>query len=353
MPSRWLGCLLTLATLNACAGCGSSSTAASTGTNDPSREPPASSGPARYEVHEWGLVRGMLNDRVMLSGPHRAEIAMPLAKPVLYFHREGEGALTIDVGARITHGSMVEHWPLAEVASDGSIAWSGVTIEEGNCAGAHYPSESEAPCSSIVAPDSCEAAVLATVETPDGDCVRYRDASYDHLFYRGELAGAPAFPLEITSDAGRVRVTHRGSEPIVGRLLRVNRTSRQSRLLDPPAPGASAEVGPADGPIAPAIDALADALRQAGLTDDEVSAFRRAWDETLFGTEVAAGEAPATATPMAGGLLRASTDEALLYVLPSAVADALAPLTFDPPPTAVRRAIVVWIDVAGGAVARP
>ncbi len=38
----------------------------------------------------------------------------------------------------------------------------------------------------------------------------------------------------------------------------------------------------------------------------------------------------------------------IVYVLPASGADALATLTFTPPPTAVRRAIVVWIDERAG-----
>lgn len=113
-----------------------------------------------------------------------------------------------------------------------------------------------------------------------------------------------------------------------------------------PAPSSSSAAG------AEALDA---SLRAASLTGAEVAAFRRAWDAALFGGAIAALDTPpgvVTVTPM-GGLVRSASDDAILYVLPIASADALAPLTFSPEPRAVRRAIVAWIDVESGGPARP
>ncbi len=343
--------LLASLALGACS-CGATS-AEPAGPASPSA--PAALPPLSYEVHEWGLVRGTMLDQVMISGPHRDEIPVPVAKPVLYFHREGEGPLSLDVGVSITSGRIVEHWPLVAGSGDARLEWQGVEIVEGNCPGSRYPADAEPPCDAIRAPDSCEAATLSTVETLDGDCVRYAGASYDHLFYRGEVRGAPPLPLRLSRDGASLRATLEGSSPIPGSIVRIRRSTREVSVTSAPAPGASVELRSPSASSATGARALDASLRAAGLSDAEVLAFRRAWDVALFGGEIASAEAPspvASATPTAGLVLPAS-DDAIVYVLPIASADALAPLTFSPAPRAVRRAIVAWIDVTSGTPARP
>jgi len=310
---------------------------------------PTAAQPPSYEVHEWGLVRGNLADHVVLSGPHREPVPIPIAKPVLYFHRDGEGPLAVDVEVTLPSGSVVEHWPLVPGASGPSLAWRGVAIAEGNCHGARYPALAELPCSALTGMDACEASELASIETNDGDCLSYAGASWEHLFYRGALIGDPGFPLAVAPLPGeRYRVTV--ERPVVGRLIRVRGTS--ASVIDAPAPGASIELEVPAGATGEGADALGRALAEAGLTADEVSAFRRAWDATLFPTALAAagGEVVTTTTPLAmplaGGLIAPQTRDALLYVLTSTDADRLATLRFTPAPRAVRRAIVVWLDLS-------
>jgi hypothetical protein len=316
----------------------------------PTRAPVAS-----YEVHEWGLVRGDVRDRVYLAGPHRAPEPMPLAKPVLYFHRDGEGPLALDVEVTLSSGRVVEHWPFVGATAGPTLAWRGVTLAEGSCVGARYPSVGEAPCDAAGAGLDCESLALRDVETHDADCLSFAGASWNHLFYRGELVGAPPLPLEVLPSGGSrlgvgvdsYRVMHRGDAPIVGRLVRVR--GGVASVIDAPAPGDGVMLEPPAGAIDEGARALAEALGAAGLTPDEVAAFRRAWDATLFpGTVTAtiAGGEVAAATPMAGGLVYGATTDALLYVLPLEDAERLATLRFTPPPRAVRRAIVVWLDLA-------
>jgi hypothetical protein len=312
-------------------------------------------------VHEWGLVRGDVRDRVHLSGPRHAPEAMPLAKPVLYFHRDGDGPLTIDVEVTLASGRIVEHWPFVAPTPGTTLAWRGITLAEGHCAGARYPATGEAPCDAAGAGLDCESLELRTVESTDADCLEIAGASWNHLFYRGELAGAPPLPLVVQPSgrsrrgvgADRYRVTHRGQAPIVGRLVRVR--GGMASVLDAPAPGAGVMLEPPAGAIDEGARALAEALGEAGLTADEVAAFRRAWDTTLFGASVTASAEPRggevvaaspSAMPMAGGLALGATTDALLYVLPASDADRLATLRFTPAPRAVRRAIVVWLDLA-------
>lgn len=317
--------------------------------------PPTSSTPS-YEVHEWGLVRRAFPDRVIVSGPLGASRTdpMPVAKPVLYFHRDGEGALAVDVEVAMPSGHVVEHWPLTTTTpTPSAIRWADVVLVEGHCRGSRYPRSMEPPCDTV--PDFCEAAELATVEAEDGDCVHVAGQPFDHLFYRGEVTAPPTFPLELALEGDALRVTHRGRSPIPGKLVRVRRSDAAVSVIDAPSPGASATLAPPSSPNGEGARALADSLRSAGLTDAEAQAFSRAWDVELFGaiTTSVTTIPPAPATASADTIATAMpmgppADDALLYVLPIDDADALATLRFDPPPRVVRRAIVAWIDVALG-----
>lgn len=349
---------LTLLSLSGCAAC------CATPSPPPPSAPPSESPavveappapPPSYEVHEWGLVRGNLADHVVVSGPRRAPHPIPLAKPVLYFHREGTGPLSIDVEVTLpAGGTVVEHWPLvpgADTSAQGpaQLAWRGVVVDEGTCAGARYPTPTEAPCVPLRSADGCESIELRTVETTDGDCLGYAGARWNHLFYRAELTASPSLPLELTplgADRHRVRA-HR---EVIGRLVRVRGTS--AGVIDAPAAGEERELEVPTGSLAEGADALGAALVEAGLTADEAMAFRRAWDDTLFSGRLAAsGESGTPATGMAGGLIARRTTDALLYVLAADDAEQLASLRFTPAPRRVSRAIVVWLDLAAARLA--
>jgi len=335
------------------------------GSNAPPSTPATPSEPATanattpsYEVHEWGLVRRAFPDRVIVSGPRGTSRMdpMPVAKPVLYFHRDGEGPLAIDVDVAMPSGHVVEHWPLTTTnATPSSIRWADVALVEGHCRGSRYPRPMEPPCNAV--PDFCEAAELATVEAEDGDCVHVAGQPFDHLFYRGEVTSPPTFPLELVLEGDVLRVTHRGRAPIPGRLVRVRRSGAVVSVVDPPSPGASVTLPAPHTPNAEGARALADSLRSAGLTDAEARAFARAWDVELFGALTASvttiPPAPSGAVVASASPMPAPTDDSLLYVLPMADADALATLRFDPPPRVVRRAIVAWIDVVLGRPVQP
>lgn len=326
----------------------------------PAPEPPPVA-EASYEVHEWGLVRGNMLDQVMLGGPRAEPVPMAMAKPVLYFHREGEGALQLEVEVAMRGGHVVEHWPLAvdrgEVGA--RLTWREVTLTEGNCAGSSYPTAAVMPCTLLTGPEACEAAELATVETDDGDCLSFRGAAYDHLFYRSQLDAAPTLPLSLSLHGTTLRVSAAaGTDQVPGTLVRVQRSTGRVSVGAAPAPGASVELAQPAASAASGAEALGASLLEAGLTQPEVDAFRRAWDAALFGTALAAGEAPAaggtvaTASPL-GGILLPASDDAILYVLPQSTADAMSTLTFTPPARVVRRAIVAWIETSAGQPARP
>ncbi|MCC7541300.1 MAG: hypothetical protein IT379_34095 [Deltaproteobacteria bacterium] len=324
--------------------------------------PNVAAGPT-YDVHEWGLLRGTPDDHVMLSGPRAEPAPMVMAKPVLYFHRHGEGALVVDVEARMIGGRIVEHWPSFGGVPGERATWADVVIQPGSCRGSRYPTLAEEPCSRLT--DGCEAATLATVETTDSDCVHWPrppggggpTQAWNHLFYRGETAAAPSLPLHLSPlPDGTLRVTAAGDRRIPGRLVRLRRSNGVVGVTDaaevvaPPAPGGTVVIASPTGSLSAARASLASSLREAGLTQPETEAFRRSWDDALFGPTVTASARletlrtettpVATARPMAPP--RATTS--LLYVLPQESAEALATLTFTPPPRSVRRAIVVWID---------
>ncbi len=320
-----------------------------------------------FEVHEWGLVRGTLSDHLMISGPHAPEPVVVMTKPVLYFHRDaardGEEALVVDVDVEIHDGRVVERWP-GPASTGASVSWHGVVVEEGSCHGSRYPTLAEEPCSLLS--DGCEAATLASVETADSDCLRWPPPPGDegptevwnHLFYRGERMTAPSLPLRLEPQPdGTLRVTATGTDPVLGRFVRVRRSNGMTGVSDaaeiasPPAPGQSLTIAAPTGTLASAAEALAESLRASGLTEEEVSAFRRSWDEALFGPTAIATRAPGatatiTTTPVVTVAPQPVVTNSVIYVLPLTSADALATLRISPAPTALRRAIVIWLDEA-------
>ena len=316
-----------------------------------------------YDVHEWGLVRGTAADLAVLSGPHANEIAVPVAKPVLYFHRVGEGPLEIDVRVHIDGGRIVEHWPEAiDAGEPGSdIGWQ-VQLGDQTCLGHHYPSEySESPCSRVMrAGDVCEAAQLRLVETMDSACLTWQRASdqpaqpWNHLFYRAELNRDPHLPLAFRSTgAGVVHATPSNADAIPGSVIRLQRSNGEPGVSDcasvvlAPVNAASIDLPPPSESMATAAEALDASLRAAGLTADETAAFRRAWDTTLFGDLTVLCNDPATSgvvAVMRAGLFLPRATRSILYVLPETTADSLATLRFTPTPRTMRRVIVAWVD---------
>lgn len=334
----------------------------------PSAQPPPATAVAPpFEVHEWGLVRGTLSDHVMISGPHAPEPVVVVTKPVLYFHRDaprdGETALVVDVDVEIHDGHVVERWP-GPASTGTTTSWHRVVVQDGSCHGSHYPTLAQEPCSLLT--DGCEAATLASVETSDSDCLYWPPPpgdegptqAWNHLFYRGERMTAPDLALRLAPQPdGTLRVTATGSDPIPGRFIRVRRANGvlgvpdAAEVVAPPSPGQSLSVAAPTGTLASAAEALADSLRAAGLTDDEVAAFRRSWDEALFGPVAIATRAPqviatVTTTTPATATPAPVVTHCVLYVLPMTNADALASVRITPAPTALRRAIVVWLDEA-------
>jgi hypothetical protein len=353
----------------------------------PSRPEPATGlaaapqAPAAYEVHEWGFIG-------YHAGPTGAEAQLMVAgpghfpawggetlglgtighgggggygsggKPVLYVHlAPGTDSLTFSAtvalppGAGTRRSYFAEHFPPASRSDEGGgsqLRWEGVRATRNGAVGAQYPTGDSMACR--IAPDGyCEAAELARYETTDAAALQINRVTYTHLFYRADIG--TALPLHVTLDGDRVTAQNTGPEAIPGRMLRIVRegTSASTRvlILDPPAPAASLEVAaPVETGPDGALAWLREGLRNLGMTQPEIEVFLIAWREMLLGADeatAAAGPIVQVGVPPPG--LRPKCDS-LVYFLPQAAVDRAVPLAFDPPPRAVRRAILAQVELA-------
>lgn len=324
----------------------------------PHTAPRPTEGPA-FDVHEWGLVsqslapaqgEGARTDA--LRAPPVGGVAPPRppdsnrhpapAKPVLYFHIAGEATevLTLDVTANVAGGRIVEHFPPGEQPRRGALAWRGVTVTPGACRGV-YPGAGSAECRQ--GDGYCERAELALFETTDADCVRHGEFQGGLLFYRG--ADSPmTVPLTLSFEAvgdatAAFRVTHRGPHAVTGPWVLVRRgaTRRATRVrvLESTEEHPLTHIERAvEQPVDEAFLArFAAPMAEMGLTSEEIAAFRRAWDDALFGG--------VTVSEGAGRY-------ALLYWLPRGTIDDAMPLSITPAPRQVRRAMLMYLDLGLG-----
>ncbi|MEM9189704.1 MAG: AgmX/PglI C-terminal domain-containing protein [Myxococcota bacterium] len=322
----------------------------------------------RYDVHEWGLISLSRtdNDAAYVTGPGHfpppplpsawgfgpgsrpngmpqiSHSAASIRKPVLYVHlADGTESVTFDARVEVPGGEVREHWPLAELSRD-AVVWSQVRAAPGECSGLAYPAADEAPCTEV-SDGFCEVAELESYETSDGACLQFGEAIHDHLFYRATKIIAP--PVSVALDGEELVLSGDAQQSV----LRIRRHPRRGRTiverLNLPEDGTelrtaarlrsgeSAYVG---------LRMIEDELTAIGLTDVEQQAFVGAWEDHLFGREhgpatpVQASPAPEALRPMR---------DALLYFLPADSTDAIAELTFDPPPRTVRRALAILVDL--------
>ena len=339
----------------------------------PAPEPePEPAGPA-LELHEWGLVserigmgRGALSHshgRVNLadllgeglgdvgsigesfgtSGLGLSGIGRGGGKPVIYAHlAEGVEEHTFSLGVEVRGGNVVEHWPLtAEAGPRPSVRWANVRAHRGDCGETAYPAADDPACQTE--DDFCEAKHGDENETDDGACLEIDGRSFDHLFYRAAMSNAP-LPLEVEVVDGAVTVRHLGSAPIPGRLVRVRGDDAAPAdgsgglplvVLDPPAPGQTVTV-PAPTESATLDAPLRAGLAELGMSQDEASAFVRAWEVHLVRGEAQRPAMPAT--------LEEPTD-ALLYWMPEAEVATHVALTPSERVT-MRRALLVRVGLA-------
>lgn len=329
---------------------------------------------APYEVHEWGLVgvdarpgapagpatvAAVPWGRAPQPGGHAdaRNVDFPpsgvgLGKPVLYVHLL-DATQEVTFSARVTlprMGTIAEHWPERTLDAPGVVTWSGVRAHRGECRPRAYPSSTEFPC---LGRDGCEAEQLAKYETSDGACLTAAGRDYDDLFYRGELPTFEA-PLVLARGTDGAVLARNPTDELIGPfVVRVVVRGGQLSVLVSDAVGEGGEVSipsPTATPTPPSVTrgaaargagirALVAGLRAAGLSEPESEAFGRAWWDELFATasRTETGRRGYVAARPAPSVPR---DE-LLYWLPQGLADRASVLTFDPPPRAVRRALLV------------
>nr|MDQ3033078.1 hypothetical protein [Myxococcota bacterium] len=264
--------------------------------------------------------------------------------PLLYVHLPaGSAPIELSVQVALPGGTIDEHWPLANDDEEAfeSVRWQ-VTARPEGCSGSSYPAPGEAPCDNPLR-FYCEASELRAFETADAACLTFEGRDFNHLFYRGAVPGA--FPIQVDRDPdGTLHVHHAGTEALPGRIVVVHRsddpTATRVRVVDAPAPGATSTIAAAtdashEGARAAIYGALASTF---GLTQAEVASFRAAWDVAFFGGPRAAAEGlrPNAWVPPV---------DALFYWLPERTIAELAPLTIEPHPETLRRALLVRVDL--------
>lgn len=327
-------------------------------TPSPASAETTASEPGDYEVHEWGLVRGIAGDRLVAGaiGPPPVVLPMVVDKPVLYFHTTAP--LTLEAVRVHASGAIVEAWPLtARTGVATELAWMRVAIDPhpSACEPTPLPTECGAPV-------PCEVPSLARVRTAESPCLRVGEVTDTMLFYRSFVDGMTPPLLFSRAGGDAITVRHDGDEPIEGRLVRIRSVMGQvlTSVVDPPAPHESVVVGadfgaamdedgdmPAlPGGPEPGRAAVRASLLALGLTDEEAAAFLRAWDGALFGLAVADGEVADHRTM--DSLSADETDgipapvDSFLYFLPPSSVAAISTLELEPAPRAVRRAIAMW-----------
>ena len=334
----------------------------------PVPSPPHSDAPPSYSVHEWGLMRAGASDTLSVGalGPEAlpARDLQVVEKPVIYFHLAGAAPMALSVAtATAVDGEIREHWPFTGVPRTPmptSVAWGPLTIETERCGVSVPIDRSIMPCAALGPGEACESLELARVVSDDASCVRIGENTSPFLFYRSTSRGLTVPIRAVYLDFDDIVVTNTGTVAIPGRMLRFQRIDGGTRVLvfDPPAPGTTIMVNHAWVETSDARTALTETLVGLGLTLGEAAAFAASWDSAFFGprrtaedvTETPPGEHSEMPARMDGrergtveeGVIPDRPEDSVLYFLPPEMVDQVARLTFEPPPTEVRRAMAVW-----------
>lgn len=352
--------------LTACGGAAEtgSTTTAATGTTALAETTTTETAPATplgatggFEVHEWALLDVLDGGTTELAGgPGHPPPMTSVRKPVLYVHLpDGTDELAFALDARMTSGSILEHWP-ASTVTGGSVHWDAVARR--------------AHCDTVVpstrgrwatpADGVTELPDLPIYDATDAACLTVGTETAGLLFYRGTL-GTPTLPLSVTRGAD-MNVTVTATSDTTGAPGEVLRLS--TALSGPwpighvvisrapmPTNGTSVTLPVGTVAVDPAGEGaqLAAAMLTLGMTQPEADAFVRAWQEALFG----AGD-PASrreARDDRGPTVPELPQDAVIYWLPTAAVDSIATLTITPAPSAVRRAFLVRVTLPGVATA--
>lgn len=328
------------ALLGACSGAGSGS--ATPGASTPVTAP-AEAEPAEVEAP---VEAPLLEARVpATAGVEVHEVGFAdvaetahLRHPTLYFHHLAAVPVVVEVGIRVPGGVVQETFPTPTRSEPDGARWT-ATISSPGC---RTPYLGDAPCT---APDGvCELGTLPGLDAASAGCVEVAGTRGGLVSYRARAA--PTLPLRVARrDDQTVEVTATGL--VTGRLLRITHPpdATWGTLLvaraDVPERGATVtlpigteRIDSGAGRRA-GIDELTAALIGLGMDEDEAQAFVTAWTFVLFGRGGASGHSgPTEAVP----------DDAILYFVEGASADALSTLTVSPP-ASVRRAFLVRVTL--------
>jgi hypothetical protein len=297
---------------------------------------------APFVVHEWGLVDVFRGGEVEIGAGPGAPVRSAfegefVRKPVVYFHLdEGVRALDVRVDVQL-EGTLIESWPTLTRHEGNRFGWDASLTACGP--GEHsaatdltvMTSRTECPASD----GYCEVADLPSYETADAACVDVGDAQGRLLFYRGLLSPGTRLPLSVEGAASTLRIRTRETLPQHAYLVR----NAQAFLLHPSANDATlveADAEPCDGAASLTRDLL-----DAGLTEDEANAFMRAWSVSLFEGDVQSRE---TMRLSRGAEIGAEVT--LLYFLPRADIERLAPMQVTPTPRRLERVMAVRHHIA-------
>jgi hypothetical protein len=298
---------------------------------------------APFVVHEWGLI-DVFRDGEMEIGAgagtpdgHAVGDTEYARKPVVYFHLdEGVRALDVRVDVQLA-GTLVESWPTLTRHEGNRFGWDASLTACGP--GEHsaatdltvMTSRTECPASD----GYCEVADLPSYETADAACVDVGDEQGRLLFYRGLLSPGTRLPLSVEGAASTLRI--RTAETLPQRIYLVR--DEQAFLLHPSANNATlleADAEPCDGAASFTRDLL-----DAGLTEGEANAFMRAWSASLFEGDVQSRERMRL---WRGAEIGA--EFTLLYFLPRADIERLAPMQVTPTPRRLERVMAVRHHIA-------
>ena len=335
-------------------GCGSPAATPQTPTQEsavqapPPPVPTASPPPTSpLDVREWGLIDVYSDGQIELAaGPGSAASRpathparptprppMPMRKPVVYFHLDPNvPSLDVRVEVHIA-GAMIETWPTptSQTGVD-HIVWQGTVTQcpPGAQSAANDSAVQAARAHCQTSDHICEVADLPTYETSDGACVNVGAQAARLLFYRGELAQGTSFPIAVTP-AATIALSTALEHPVffvrdgagsvhdaqVGELSFSTATGGQ----EPNLPRADTLIEP-----------FTAELIRAGLSADEARAFMAAWSDSLFGNQATRGIGRRGVAP---------PESTLLYFLPRADIERLAPMTVQPTPRSLERVMVV------------
>ena len=263
---------------------------------------------------------------------------MPMRKPVVYFHLDPNvPSLDVRVEVHIA-GTMIETWPTptSQTGVD-HIVWQGTVAQcpEGAQSAANDSAVQAARAHCQTSDHVCEVADLPTYETNDGACVNVGAQQGRLLFYRGELARGTTFPIAVTP-AATLTLSTALEHPVffISEGAGSVHDAQVGELLFPATTGGTeASLPRADTLIEP----FTAELVRAGLTQDEARAFMAAWSDSLFGGQP---------TRDIGSRGVAPPESILLYFLPRADIERLAPMTVQPTPRSLERVMVVRQHIA-------